>query len=254
MKQSQLYSLYDSDPRPVVDFIAYLRELYGLPKLGRLLDMGCGPGRLLALLSESEWTVTGYEPDADYAVAAEEVAAQLPDVQVRRRGFLDLDEESEYDVIAAVNGPYYYLVAASDRRDALARCRRALRPGGVLLLELSNFTWILKHYRDPPKVIMEINGIAVTRTAHHEFDFHHGIMDHHDQFTWVDESGQKRTARKTHRMAMVSYPEIALFLEDLGFEDVHTFNSVADRSPGALVGRKIIVSARRDQAGSRPGQ
>jgi SAM-dependent methyltransferase len=250
MKQSQLYSLYDSDPRPVADFIDYLRGLYGLPTPGRLLDMGCGPGRLLVPLSESGWNLTGYEPDPDYVVAAKEAAENLPDVQIYQRGFLDLEEDSEYDLIAAVNGPYYYLLLASDRRDALTRCRWALRPGGVLFLELSSFPWILKHYRDPPEVTMEIDGVTVTRTARHEFDFHRGVMEHHDHFTWVDESGAERTADKVHRMAMVSYPEIAWFLEDLGFEDIHTFNSLSDRSPAPLTGRKVIVSARRGTMGN----
>jgi len=245
MKQSQLYAVYETDPGPVVDFIGYLRELYTLPSPGRLLDMGCGPGRLLAPLAESGWAVTGYEPDADYAAAAQEVAEHLPDVQVHQRGFLDLEEDSEYDLIAAVNGPYYYVLEASDRRDALARCARALRPGGVLFLELSSFTWILKNYRDPPEITMEIDGITVTRTAHHEFDFYRGLMSNHDQFDWVDGSGEERTANKTHRMAIVSYPEIALFLDDLGFEEIHTFNSLSDRKPEPLVARKILVSARR---------
>lgn len=49
-------------------------------------------------------------------------------------------------------------------------------------------------------------------------------------------------------MAMVSYPEIEFFLAELGFEDVLTFNSLADREPRPLVGRKIVVSARRGRA------
>ncbi len=244
MKQSQLYSLYDADPGPVVNFIEYLRELYAIPSPGRILDMGCGPGRLLAPLGESGWTVTAYEPDPDYAAAVQEAAGHLPDVQFHQRGFLDLEEDSAYDLIAAVNGPYCYVLEASDRRDALARCARALRPGGVLFLELSSFPWILKNYRDPPELTMEIDGVTVTRTAHHEFDFHRGVMSHRDRFDWVDGSGEERTASKRIEMAMVSYPEISLFLDDLGFEEVHTFNNLADREPGPLVGRKILVSAR----------
>jgi SAM-dependent methyltransferase len=50
MHQSQLYAVYDCDPEPIVGFLAYVRDLYGLPRPGTVLDMGCGSGRLLASL------------------------------------------------------------------------------------------------------------------------------------------------------------------------------------------------------------
>ncbi len=40
MKQSQLYTLYDSDPKPVVDFLEEVRASYGLPEAPAVLDMG----------------------------------------------------------------------------------------------------------------------------------------------------------------------------------------------------------------------
>ena len=248
MTHGQLYdAFYGSDPEPVVGFITYLCGLYDLPCPGSFLDMGCGPGRLIAPLSEKGWKVTAYEPDGDYAATATEVIRHVPEGRFRQAGFLDLDEEEAYDLMAAVGGPYYCVVEASDRREAVARCYRALRPGGVLFLNLSHFLGILQNYREPPTLRAEIDGVTVTRTARHEFDYHLGIMTHHDHFSWLEPSGEKRSAEKTYRMAMVSYPEVALFLEDAGFIEVRTFNSFADRAPSPLSGKRIIVLARRGQ-------
>ena len=79
MNQDQLYALYDSDPEPIVEFFDYLRDLYELPRPGTLLDMGCGPGRLLGPLSQTGWIVTGYEPDPDYAPSARVYSPQAVD-------------------------------------------------------------------------------------------------------------------------------------------------------------------------------
>jgi hypothetical protein len=120
----------------------------------------------------------------------------------------------------------------------------------VLFLELGNFLWILRNYRDPPEFTFEVDGVTVTRTTHHEFDFHRWLMSHHDRFEWVDAVGNTQTVHKTHPMAIVSFAEISLFLDDLGFEEVHTFNSLVDRTPGPLSGSRILVSARKGSTDS----
>jgi len=224
--------------------LEYVRASYGLPEAPAVLDMGCGPGRLLVPLSQLGWSVTGYEPDSDYAPAAREALRDVPEAEFRQGGFGDLEERAAYDLIAAVNGPYYYLLEPAARRDALQRCARALRPGGVLFLDLSNFLWILKDYREPPSMRLSFDGTEVTRFAKHEFDYHLGIMTHEDRFVWTDTSGEERTAHKTHRMALVTFSEIAFFLEDLGFGEMRTFNSYTDRESARLTGKKLMVTAR----------
>lgn len=46
-----LYRLFDSDPRPIVDFLSWLRVRYGIRDAPTVLDAGCGPGRLLFRLA-----------------------------------------------------------------------------------------------------------------------------------------------------------------------------------------------------------
>ncbi|MFW6079780.1 MAG: class I SAM-dependent methyltransferase [Gemmatimonadota bacterium] len=245
MNQAQLYSLYESDPAPVVAFLRHLTDAYGLSGPLRVLDAGCGPGRLLAPLTALGWTVTGLEPDPDYAAAAERTAADLDRASVRRGGFGDIDEASAYDLVAAVNGPYSYLTTFEARRDAVRRAARALRPGGVLFLHFSNFWWILKNYREPPRQTMEIDGITVTRTARHEIDVHAGRFTHVDTFRWSDARGADHEIEKAHGMAMVTPPETERLLRDAGLRDIRTFNGYEDREPSRLTGKSVLIAARR---------
>lgn len=250
IEHSALYSFYDRDPAPIVAFIEHARALYGLPRPGALLDIGCGPGRLLAPLAAAGWDVAGYEPDPDYAVAAARISEELANVRVRRAGFPEFEEVESFDLIAAVNGPYSYVVKARERQEAMRRCARALRPGGVLLLEFSNFPWILRHYREPEPLELLMNGTQIRRTARHDIDYHEGTFTHHDHFSWVDAAGRAGEAVKTHAMALVSFAEVRHFLEQAGFQDVRTFNDYTDREPAPLRSRRVLLTARRGE--SRP--
>jgi SAM-dependent methyltransferase len=194
-------------------------------------------------LTSSDWAVTGFEPDQEYVKAAHESASRNSSVTVRHAGLLDLDERSAFDLIAAVNDPYLYLLEAQSRRDALHRAYQALRPGGVVFLEHVNFLWVLKKYRDPPMIECDIDGVHVRRMAEHEIDLHAGTLTHRDYFRWTDESGAAGSATKTHVFAIVPFSEIRLFLEDLGFEAIRTFNGFADRAPAKLTGRRMLITA-----------
>ncbi len=244
MDHSELYALYESDPMPIVSFLSYLRESYGLSSPTTILDMGCGPGRLLRPLAEAGWGVTGYEPDPDYAAAAMVEADALPGVRVREAGLLELDEVAAFDLVALVNGPLSYVLTPGKRREALERCRRALRPNGVLFMELANFPWILRNYRPPPQLELEVQGMKVLRTARHEIDYHSVQFTHVDRFTWTDRGGKPHEVEKTHRMAMVLLSEIEHYLTELGFVELSTFNEYEDREPGLVSGKRLMVSAR----------
>jgi len=92
---------------------------------------------------------------------------------------------------------------------------------------------------------LNIDGTEVTRHPKHKFDYHRGIMTHEDRFVWKDVSGEEHTVHKTHQMALVTFSEIDFFLEDLGFEEMRTFNSYADRKSARLTEKKLMVTARR---------
>jgi 2-polyprenyl-3-methyl-5-hydroxy-6-metoxy-1,4-benzoquinol methylase len=116
----------------VLDEMARL-GLMGLDgrRKGRLLDVGCGSGRLLALFGRAGWKVAGVEPDRRAAAVARErygievYAGGLEQAPLRARGF---DAIVLSHVLEHVEDPVALLTA----------CRGLLLEGGRLALSTPN--------------------------------------------------------------------------------------------------------------------
>jgi 2-polyprenyl-3-methyl-5-hydroxy-6-metoxy-1,4-benzoquinol methylase len=109
------------------------REHRHLPPPGpdsRLLDVGCGDGRFLAIARDCGWAVTGLEPDP---VAADR--ARQRDLDVRVGGLEALaDESSSFDAITLS----HVIEHVHEPLKTLQDCYRLLRPSGRIWIETPN--------------------------------------------------------------------------------------------------------------------
>lgn len=96
------------------------------PPPGRLLEIGAAAGYALDEARAAGWSVRGLELSPEAVRSARDRFG----VDVLEGGVDALDEEAAYDVIVA----FQTLEHLADVRGALRAIRRALRPGGVLLL------------------------------------------------------------------------------------------------------------------------
>jgi 2-polyprenyl-3-methyl-5-hydroxy-6-metoxy-1,4-benzoquinol methylase len=98
---------------------------------GKVLDVGCGGGQLLATLQALGWEVAGLEPEPRSAAAA----ARLLQVPIFAGGIETADlPPAHYDAIV-MSHVFEHL---PDPVDALRRCAAALKPGGRLYLLTPN--------------------------------------------------------------------------------------------------------------------
>lgn len=95
---------------------------------GRLLDVGCAHGWFLAAAAQAGFSTAGIEPDATMHAMAAQRCSEV------HRGFFpeDLPDESLFDVIV-FNDVLEHLPRVND---VVAACRRHIRPGGRLLVNL----------------------------------------------------------------------------------------------------------------------
>lgn len=101
----------------------------------RLLDIGCGTGILLQKALGRGFEVRGI----DAAVGMIDVArARLGGEFVARQRMQDLDEPAIWDVVTALSWTLHYCEGEPELIDVLTRCRRALRPGGLLIAQVAH--------------------------------------------------------------------------------------------------------------------
>lgn len=106
----------------------FLVEMASRRKPGAALDAGMGQGRNAIWLAQQGWTVTGFDPaEKAVALAAQNAAALNVKLRSEIKTFDEFDfGDQQWDLI---------LLSYVGARGLAERLQRALRPGGVLIIE-----------------------------------------------------------------------------------------------------------------------
>lgn len=118
---------YLNNPRLTKVFDGWMK---GLPKGGKVLDMGCGHGSpVIERLLKEGFRVSGLDLSP---VMLEVAREKFPMVDFREKASTELDDEAKYDGICSFNSMLY--LDPVDLINSIYRAYRALRPKGKLFL------------------------------------------------------------------------------------------------------------------------
>ena len=125
-------------------FIAKLQKRY---KLERALDIGCGTGRFALAMAQKGINSYGFDPSSLMIEKAEENASKL-NLKV---DFFQGDTNNmvcnltvlRFDLILCMGNTIAHLLDREDLFSMLIGCKRLLKPGGKLILNLLNYDRIL---------------------------------------------------------------------------------------------------------------
>jgi SAM-dependent methyltransferase len=105
------------------------------PTRCRLLDIGCGTGVFLEAAIAAG--IDGHGLDA--APEMIDVArCRVANDRLRVQRMQDIEDETAFDVICSLSWGIHYCETAVDLDNVVRRCRRALRTGGLILLQVAN--------------------------------------------------------------------------------------------------------------------
>ncbi|MBI4678942.1 MAG: methyltransferase domain-containing protein [Elusimicrobia bacterium] len=123
-----------------------LRQL----KLGArasVLDLCCGPGRHSLILARKGFKVTGLDYSSAYVEEARRKARRAGlEVRFVRRDMRKLGFKAEFDAVLNLFTSFGYFDRWSDNVKVLARVARALKPGGLFLMDIMNADWLRRHF------------------------------------------------------------------------------------------------------------
>ena len=138
--QWEAKDFFNENTAIATDFVA----LTGLPANSRVLDLGCGSGSLCVELALLGHDVVGY--DIHTQPAKDRMKARSTQYELIERDMRLLASQDEFDVVVNwdVSGIGSFLDLA-DTTEMMRKIYKALKPGGMFLLETYNLEYIQEH-------------------------------------------------------------------------------------------------------------
>jgi SAM-dependent methyltransferase len=139
--RDEIAALYDAVPFGA-DIPFYLDLAAGAR---RVLELGCGTGRLLLPLAEAGAQVVGMDASPAMLARARRRLAHAPRelserVELREGDMRDPALEGRFDLVVVATKTFFYLTTPSDQRRMLSAVARLLETGGIVALDLLNPT------------------------------------------------------------------------------------------------------------------
>jgi SAM-dependent methyltransferase len=242
---AECYFAIENNHRDIRHDVAFIS---GLPPSGNppyLLDLGCGTGEHLDLLSKAGFRCTGIDISEDMlAVARKRFPSEIEFV---RTDMTEIDYSAVFDIVISLFGSFNYMINDSNVIEVLSKVHRALVPGGIGVFEIWNTRPIIK-IREKDVDIVSVTdwrGSSITRER--------GFKLRNDRSKTVVEvnyryriSGPKgtKTMRDRHIMRTFTMGEISHFLTRSGFAARHVYSSFQSHPYDENSNRMVVVFSR----------
>lgn len=205
----------------------------------RVLDLCCGQGRHAVLLAAMGCETTGLDLSEHYLRLTSEAAEKLGvHVETVHADMRQIPHEAHFDAIVNMFSSFGYLESEAEDAKVLTSIRRALKPGGRVLLDLLNRDWVVDNYvqndwhRDPDGTLY---------LEHRELDLL--TSRNHVTFTAISPDGAQREIGG-HHIRLYTLREVAGMIEAAGlvYESVH--GGFEGEAYGIGTRRMIVVATR----------
>jgi SAM-dependent methyltransferase len=204
-----------------------------------VLDLCSGQGRHAVLLAKHGCRVSALDLSEPYLKLAQ-AAARTAGVQVETvlADMREIPFSDRFDGIVNMFSSFGYLESEAEDAKALDAIRRALKPGGRVLMDLLNRDWVIANYETEDS---HTGADGTAYLEHRRFDLE--TSRNHVWFTVVTPDGQTREVDGHHiRLYTLREMRAALEAAGLAYDGVYGGFQGEEYSIGT---RRMILVARR---------
>lgn len=181
---------------------------------GRVLELGCGTGRLTVSIAQSGIDIVGVDLSDSMLEAARSKARRAGvEVPFVRADMRDLDLDGQFETLLIPGNSLLHLLTNEELKQCLAGVRRHLAPGGQLVFDISK--WDMSRYaRDPAQRHPAFTQGEITVDETSSYDAAAQVRD----VVWYLSTARAADFRKIEYRLRVIFPqELLLLLEIAGF-------------------------------------
>ncbi|MCU0847933.1 MAG: class I SAM-dependent methyltransferase [Spirochaetes bacterium] len=224
---AEYYFSIENNHRNINDDISFILKIIPSIKDSKLLDIGCGTGEHLKVLSGKGLTCIGIDSSPEMLRIAK---MRNPDKKISfiRMDMASFDFYEEFDVALSIFGTFNYVLEDSDVDRVFWNTWRALKSNGTAVFEIWNSIPIeIIHKKD-------LSHISTTAYEDVKIDRERGfrileypnktVVEVNYNYLIKTGSGQK-TVRDRHVMRTFTYDEIKKFIEGNSFRIINVFSS-----------------------------
>lgn len=239
------YFAIEKNHRDIRRDAAFITGLLAGNESPSLLDLGCGTGEHLALLSKEGIRCTGVDSSEEMIAAARERSPR--GIDFIRSDMTDIAFENAFDMIISLFGSFNYLINDIDIESTLVKVRRAMKAGGTGVFEIWNSPPIrkIREKEIGPVSTTTHDGAVIRRERGFKLrdDAFKSVVEVNYRYT-IQDGGAIKTLRDRHIMRPLTAGEAMGFLERAGFTVKNVYANFLSEPYQENSNRMVIVFAR----------
>jgi len=243
-----------------------ITSLLELDSSSKILDIGCGIGRISNRLAKRGHEVTGIDISKKHLKIAGRISKKMDvDVRYKKEDMRDYCRENYFDAAISIYTSFGYFKDESKDKKVLKNVYKSLKPGGAFLIELPGKECITRFMQNPkfrvrkkiesaiPGEIFRIlcrlklffNSIRGRPTVSINLQIKKG---------WIQETFHTKINGEIEKMEtsrrLYSAPELKNLMKEVGFTEIKSLGSL-DKCPYDEKPRKLfMVGKKRDRSKS----
>jgi SAM-dependent methyltransferase len=217
----------------------FVARAIGLKAGAAVLDLCCGQGRHSIQLAKRGLRVTGLDLNAEYLELAQQAAREAKvEVETVAADMREIPFEDKFDAIVNMYSSFGYLESEAEDLKVLESAVKALKAGGLLLLDMLNREWAIDNY------IQNDWHTGVDGTLYVERrDLDLATSRMHVHFIVVDPKGGRRESIG-HNIRLYTLTEMTRLLERVGMHMTAVFGGFEGEAY-AIGTRRMILMAKK---------
>ncbi len=241
-------NLYDIEFSDKVDDIPFILA-YAKKQEGRVLELGCGTGRIIIPIAEAGIKVTGIDNSLHMLKIAKDKIAQRPqavqkNIELVHAQMQNFTLRRRFSLIICVFNTFMHIISKEEQLQVLKNVRQHLEKNGVFINETFIPSFAFREKNAQYKIIDRKKGIAFKKIEELRYNYNTQILC----VNYIYQQINNKNATGDHyayffQLRYTLYPEMRELMLTSGLKIVDVFSDY-NRKP-FVGGKRMIIVAKK---------